>query len=226
MGGDDDEITYYNPGGINIANENPDMYREITNLQGLREDFRKDSIYSLDPNRYNERMIDSGNRASVGVQNQMASYGMAGSSAAVGAGSEARRQNEFAWDDRRLNDKIKAMQLEATLSGQISGNIMGVQNQFGNTQNAVIQAQQAAAAQEAAMWGQIIGAVGTVGGAMLGGPAGAMIGGSLGGLAGGGGGGGAAPTPMYAGGDGGYSVGKANGMYGGNPSAYGYGGYY
>lgn len=124
--GSDETITYDNPGAIDLSRENPELYKEIQNLQELRGQFRADSMYALDPSRYDARMRDSMATNQTAMQNRFASMGLAGSSTAMGAMNESDRLTQFAWDDRRLNDMMNSMKMEAALSGQIVFTIIEV----------------------------------------------------------------------------------------------------
>lgn len=167
MGGGDDEVTYYSPGRINLQEENPEAFREINNLRNLRDRFRSSSQFMLDDVRFDNRTMEAQERARTRLQNQFANMGLANSSLAVGAASESDRQIQMAYDDRQLNDFIRAMQMEAALSGQIGNNIFAIQNQFSNTQNAVNGAVQQKNAQEQAMWGDIMKTGGMIAGMAL-----------------------------------------------------------
>ncbi len=216
MGGGED-VTYYNPGTINLKDTNPEAFKEVDFLRNLREQYKGDVMNALNPGNYSERAGHDIINAQTRIQNQYAQAGLANSSASFGAQNEAVNSINRSYDEQRVNDLLRSLQTEAALSGQISNGIYGIQNQFSNTQNQYNQAIQQDNANQAALWGSIIGAAGTVAGAAVGGPAGAMAGASLfGGMAGGGGGGyspPASPSPSYA--PSGYSVGNAYGMYGG-----------
>lgn len=217
--GSDDTITYENPGTIDLQRENPALYAELQNLQELRGQFRADSSYALDPARYDARMRDSMATNQTAMQNRFANMGLAGSSTAMGAMNESDRLTQFAWDDRRLNDMMNAMKMEAALSGQIGGNINAIQGQFANTQNNILGLQQQANAQEQQMWSTLATVGGGIAGTLLAPGVGTAVGAGLGGQVGG-----AMASPSLSSN---YSVGSANGMYGGStyPSYYGFGGY-
>lgn len=223
MGGGED-ITYNNPGQIDLASSNPEQYAELQRIRALQDQFHNDSQNYLDPSRYDARMHEAMNTANTGIQNRFAQFGLAGSSAALGAQNESDRQLGMQWDDRRLNDMLRSLQAESSLSGQASGLIGGIQGQYGQTQDKVIQAQLSQAQQEQQLWSSIIGAGATIGATALAGPIGGAAAGSMAG----------SMSPMSSGGGesmAGYYMGgpnawmNNNSMYGyGTPGQYGWGG--
>lgn len=217
-GGDD--VQYSNPGQIDLKSQNPEMYGELQNVRDLRDNYRQDSQYALDPMRYNNRMLDDQARNNTSIQNKFSSYGLGGSSAAFGAGAQSDRQTSQQWDDRRLNDMMRSMQVESSLNGQAQGLIGGIQNQYGHMQDQVMNAQQQQNASNQQMWGQIATVGGAIAGTLIAPGVGTAAGASLGASMGGGGGGGSMPM------SGGYNaptVGGANGMYGNSAGGSGYG---
>jgi hypothetical protein len=221
MGGGDD-VKVYNPGSMDPKDQNPYAYEQQQYLMNMRDQFQANSMNAMDPNRYQMRRDDMMARNQAAISNRFASMGLAGSSTAVGAQGESDRQTGFAWDDRQMNDMMKSMQMQQGLTDNITKDIYQAQGQFGQYQDQMVQAQLQQQQQQNQMWGSVLGAAGTIGGALIAGPAGAAAGGALTGMVSGGGGvTGQAPA--------GWSVGNANGMYDygyGNPQNYGYGGSY
>ena len=214
--GKDQDFT--NPGTIDLQRWNPEAYKEISNMRGLRDAYRSSGMYALDGNQYQNRINEQMDKNTIGMSNQYASMGLAGSSTMFSGLAEANRQTQFAWDDRRNNEIMQAMQMEASLSGQINSDIYGIQNQYGQTQ----QQKNAAIAQQNAERNALIG---KLAGAAIG--AGAMVasgGASAAAPAASGASAAAMPAAQNAGyGFSNYSVGQAAGMYGG--SGYGSGNY-
>jgi hypothetical protein len=192
---DGNEISLKNPGQIDLQQANPDLWAQLERMKGLQGQFSQFSSQYLDPNRYASRRSDAMMRADVGAQNRAARMGLAGSSAAFGASDEAVRQAGFSWDDREMNDNLRATQMEQMLNGDVTKTIMGGQAAYGAFQQQYVdlamgaEAQNAqASSQNASMWGGILSAIGTIGGAAagfaVGGPAGAYAGGAAGGALG------------------------------------------
>lgn len=217
MGGGDD-IQVQNPGNIDLKASNPQAYAQMQYLQNMRDQFQNSSMNAMDPYKYDMRRNDSINRNQTAIQNRFANMGFAGSSMSVGAASEGARQTGFAWDDRQMSDMSKSIAVQQGLTDDMTGDIFKIQNQFGDYQTQMTNAQIAQQNQENEMWGNIMKAGGMIGGAALAGPVGAQAGGAAGGMA--------APgqsaylQPSNTGtyydgsGNGGYSVGGAYGNYG------------
>lgn len=229
--GSSDDIKMQNPGTADLSQSNPQGYAQMQYLSGLRDQYSSSSMNALDPGRYAARKADSMTRNDVATQNRFAGMGMAGSSTAVGAAQEGERQTGFAWDDRQMGDLQKSTAIQQGLTDDMTGDIFKMQGQFGDYQNQIANMQIQQQNQKNEMVGNIMKAAGTIGGAAIAGPVGAGAGGAVGGAA--------APgqqamLPSNTGtyydgsGNGGWSVGGANGNYGGgmNPSYYGYGGSY
>lgn len=172
--GSGEEVTYANPGHLDLKGINPALYSEIENTQQLRDRFRESSAYALDPARYDARMREDMAMANTSLQNRFAQMGLAGSSAAMGALNESDRRTMMAWDDRQVNDLLRSLQMEQALSGQISNGYLTIQNQYDNLQKNVANAQLQQQAQDQQMLGSIIGAGAMIGGTLLAGPAGGM----------------------------------------------------
>jgi hypothetical protein len=186
MGGGDD-IQVQNPGNVDPRLSNPYVGAQMDYLTGMRDQFDASSMNAMDPYKYNLRRDDSMARSDVATSNRYAQMGLAGSSLAANASLEGRRQLGFAWDDRQLGDMQKSMAIRQGLTDDISKNIFGIQGQFGQYQDQMVQQKIAQQNAENQMWGSVMQLGGTIGGALLAGPAGAVAGGALAGSAGGGG---------------------------------------
>lgn len=192
--GDDDDPQYVNlsnPGLTDLPTANPELYRELYGRRAIRDRFRDFADQYLDPQRYAERRDDLLQRADVQNMNRFSRMGLAGTSAAAGAGNESMRQIEFGMQDRAISDQMRLLQMENLLTGNIEKDILAIQTQYDNYQKAYMNmllgaehSNQAAEAADRAMWGQILSAVGATGGAiaggMAGGPSGAFMGANAG----------------------------------------------
>lgn len=225
MGGGDD-IQVHNPGTIDLQKANPEAYKELEYLRNNRTEFDRNAMRLTDEGTYQGWKDDAMSRSDVMMQNRYAQMGLAGSSLAMGSSAEAGRRLDMQYDQARLNDLMKVSQMQNSYSNQINQGVYGIQGQFSGYQDQQIQQQIAKQNADNQMWQGIMQLGGTAAGFALGGPPGAAAGSQLGSVAGQG----VAPTntgTFYNGsGNGGYSVGGASGMYGGNSSAYGYGGSY
>lgn len=177
----------------NLERDNPELFQELEQLRGLRtkaqQSFQQLGIF--DPARFDQRISEGQSRVTAGVQDQLSALGLAGSSVATGQIGEARRGVETAFRDRQLAETLQALQAEASLGQLTFQGLQSAQQQelakrFGILGILTGQQQSAAgalAAQEAAnagLLGSIFGALGTIGGAAIGGPAGAAVGGAAG----------------------------------------------
>lgn len=165
------------PGSINPLTTNPYMGSQITDMTNLRGMYH-DSIMNnyMNPAFYNQMRDQSGDRLTSGINNQYARMGLSGSSANAGAVTQGLIGNDQQWRERQLSDQMRAMQGESMLDNNINSMIGGIQNQYGDWQNQIVQtmmgiknSQNAQDASQNAMWGQIIGGVAGGGGAAAGG---------------------------------------------------------
>lgn len=167
--GGSDGFDLQDPGLIDLAKANPELYKELQYSRGRRDNFDNFAQQYTDPARYEQLRQLQRERAMVSNTNQFANIGLAGSSAAIGAGNEAASRVDMAMIDRQLADRMRIEQMDALLSGQVRGGISGIQNSFAQFQtqrmNAYLGKQQIDQADRAA----ILGAAGSIGGAVLGG---------------------------------------------------------
>lgn len=219
-----------NPGQIDIAHDNPEMYKEIQYARDQRDQMTGFEQNFLDPSRYQQMSDLYSQRASTSAMNRAAQMGMGGSSVGMGMANEAAFNTDQAMINRQLQDHMQIAQMNAVLNGGISNDILGVQNQFSAFQNGQMQAYNAAQAQNNANTNQMLGSLGSIGGMM-----------AAGGMAGGGAGAGAAGAGAAAGSFNGYqssnfgymsgvpsdystpSFGQSSPYYGGGGSSYGLG---
>lgn len=178
-----------NPGQIDISQDNPEMYKEIQYDRNQRDQMTGFEQNYLDPSRYQAMSDLYSQRASTSAMNRAAQMGMGGSSVGMGMANEASFNSDQAMINRQLSDHMQIAQMNSVLNGQISGDILGVQNQYANFQNGQMQAYNSAQAQNNASTNAMLGSLGSMGGMM-----------AAGGMMGGGGAGAAAPSvPSYGG---------------------------
>jgi len=128
-----------------------------------------------DPTRYANLSSEYQQNAYTRAADQYASAGLAGSSAAIGGATEAGRKVSMDMLNRQLSDR-----------SQIESTRLGYTAQLQNAGTAQMNAEIAKSNADNQMLGSILGAAGTVGGAILGGAPGAAVGGKIGAGAGGG----------------------------------------
>ena len=231
--GNDNTIDTYNPGSIDISKQNPTAYGNITALQGYQNKFNDYASTYTDPNRYQTMLNNSNAASNTSIANQMANVGLAGSSAMFGNQANAMRQNGLANQQQQFNDYQSILKDNASLTGQENSIAMGAQNQYGQYQNGIVQAQQQAdASQNQAIGSALQAGAGIASMAIAPNPFSAMaLANSMGGMSGGGGGSsygsmngyGAGGSSDYMGMAGMNSYGNDYGGYA-SPNMFGYGG--
>lgn len=196
------DVSYQDPGTTRLKDINPEVFAETDYLRNLRDKYHSQFQSALEPALYDERAGRQKDISRTAIQNRYAQSGLAQSSASYGAQQQSDISIQDQFERQRVSDMMRAMQLEAALSGQITGNTMGAQGQFAQSQNQYNQSVLQQNASDQAMWGSIIGAGAMIGGTLLAGPVGGAAAGQLAGsMTGGGGGGMAAPSyaqPNYA----------------------------
>lgn len=191
----DDEVPNWidirNPGTVDLAEVNPELYLELQERRGRRDEFSDSIDYLFDPAAYDERREEAIRRRSTQLGNLYAARGLSGSSVELGDISENARQIDFAFKDRQLGDQIRALQMENLLQSGVEADILrgqagfaGFQQQYLDTLLGLRAGDEAAAARNASIWGSIISGLATAGGAVAGGlvagPPGAAAGAGLG----------------------------------------------
>lgn len=163
-----------NPGMLDLAKANPELYRGINDLRGYGD--RLNGMYDelkgmYDPELYGARRDEMLQRQSTLLGNRFSQLGLSGSSAEAGALMEGSRQVDMNWEDRRLNDYLNYMrarqgltQQSMGLAQQIQNAVLAGQNQQGNFQQQyldtyadIINAGQAKDASDNSFWSSIIG---------------------------------------------------------------------
>lgn len=193
----DGNFLFHNPGTIDLASANPELYAQLQKAYGYHDQFNQFAQDYTDPSRYDSLTDLYATRASTDLGNRYAEMGLGGSSMAMGAQNQAVQNVDQQMIERKLNDRLRLTQMNQLLSGSENSLIDTMQNRYSNFQNSManFDTQQAIASSNAnSALAQGIGSVvGTGVGLLAGGPAGGIIGGSLGGKLGGG----AFPTQAY-----------------------------
>jgi hypothetical protein len=184
-------MSMQNPGSVDLSKANPALYAEMQRTNALRRQFDPFLQDAMDPNRYNARRDEAGQRMTTGMENYYARMGLSGSSAESSDLMEGHRQNNIAWEDRRLGEAMQIGGFMHGLDADYTKSLLVGQAGYGAFQGqmldmykAQMDSEAAAAAANAQLWGTVLGAAGTIGGAALGGPAGGAIGGQTGNIAG------------------------------------------
>ncbi len=129
------------PGQINLAETNPELFAELESIRGLR-DRSRDAFQDLgvfDADRFSGRVRESQSRQAASDQNRLAALGLAGTSTAQGTIQEGGRRIEQQFSDRQLRELLSAVQTESALTGQVQGTILTGQGQFAGFQGQQLQ---------------------------------------------------------------------------------------
>jgi hypothetical protein len=184
---DNQYLPLYNPGGLDPSRINPALYEQIQYLQNLRGDVSS----FFDPALLAQRRQLDLQRGDTAAQNRFAQYGLSGSSAEFGARGDVQMNTDLNYRSQEAMQRLQAAQMEAQLTGQIGQGINTIQqgysqfqNQYLNTVLGFNNADAQAQAANNQMIGQGIGALGSIAGFALAGPAGAAGGAALGKVAG------------------------------------------
>lgn len=163
-------------GGINPSEANPFAYKYLQNDDALYQQFQNSVAGgAFNDNFYNNMKMQQQNQIVNTMNNQFASSGLAGSSAAMGGINQAIQNNQMSWLNRQQGDQMRAMQGLEALNQQGMKDTMSLQKQYGDFQdmylqtiaNAMgLQAGQNAAntAQTGQIWSAGLGAVGSAAG--------------------------------------------------------------
>lgn len=165
-GGDDYEMQ--NPGNIDMASSNPEMYQELQLARQQRDQQQDFQQQFLNPDRYNQMTRRQEIQAQTAAMNNANATGMAGSSAAAGNVNQATFNVDQGMIDRQLSDHMQIAQMNQILNGQVTGDILGIQGQFAQMQIAQMQAAMGKSQTDSANSNAIMGAGATIGGSMLG----------------------------------------------------------
>lgn len=136
----DNSVNMKNPGSLDPSQLNPYAAAYLSKLNGVSDQYKGVADQYLNSDYYNKMMNEYGQRAQTSVDNNFARMGMAGSSAAAGAGMEAQRQNTMMWNQKRLQDAGTAASMMSGLDQRGYQGVMGIQNQYGGFQNSMADA--------------------------------------------------------------------------------------
>lgn len=150
--------------------QSPDQRDYVTRQ---RSEYDQWAEQYTNPQRYAEMGDYLTNQQVSANDNRMASMGLAGSSAALGANNEAIRRTGFGMWDRQLRDRNAIEGTRNSMTGMLNSMDMAALNREIAAQNA-----------DSQMWGSILSAGGMIAGAAIGGPMGAGVGGQIGGMMG------------------------------------------
>lgn len=166
------QMNYQNPGQFTASQLNPQAGAYADTLKGLQGQVANSMPGS---DYYSHMQQQQGQQINSSLQNQYSAMGLSGSSAAMGAMNQANIQNEQAWTGRQLSDSMHSAQLQGQLNQMGYQDVMGVQNQYGNFEDAYNQsianllgAQQQ---QQQANWqlgGNVFGSLAGAGGMVMG----------------------------------------------------------
>lgn len=164
-------INLMNPGSMGPGEVNPYANQVLQNNQNLYGMFQNSAAGgAFNPNFYNQLKNSQQQQITSSMGNQYAAMGLSGSSAEMGGMANAVSNNQMNWLNRQQSDQMRAMQGLSGMNQQMYGDIMGIQNQYGNYEDTAaqsqlgllgLQQQQRAANQQ--LEGQIVG--GLLGGA-------------------------------------------------------------
>lgn len=127
-----------NPQGVNPYTANPYAGAELSNLQGLQGAQGQIMSEAFDPSYYNSLKANAITGSTTSIDNQYAKMGLAGSSANLGADSSSINNLNQYYLNRQMGDQEHAIQGMAGLDNSMYGDIMGIQGQYGDFQNGIL----------------------------------------------------------------------------------------
>ena len=150
------QMSYQNPGLMSPSGLNPAAAAYASQLQGLGQQIQGATPGSA----YYQGMANTqGAAIQSSIGNQMAGMGLSGSSAAAGAMTQAGIQNNQAWTQKQFQDTMASAQAQGQLNQAGYGQTMGIQNQYGEFEDAYNQsianllgAQQQSSEAETSAW--------------------------------------------------------------------------
>ena len=148
------------PGMMNPGQLNPYAQQYMQNNQNLMSQMQGSM---LNPQQYAQLQGTQQQNLTTSLDNQYAAMGLSGSSAEMGGVAQAVNQNQMSWLNRQQGDERNYASAMSGLNQQGYGDLMGIQNQYGNFQDAYSQdvvglygIQQGAQAANNQMWGQMV----------------------------------------------------------------------
>lgn len=161
-----------NPGMMDPNSINPYASQYLQNNQDLMAQVHN-SV--LSPSQYGQLQNTQQANLTTSMDNQYARMGLSGSSAEMGGVAQAINQNSMNWMNRQQSDMSNYAHMYSSLNQQGYGDVMGLQNQYGNFQDvygqdmfSLMGINQQDNASNNQMWGNIISsglsAVGSIAG--------------------------------------------------------------
>lgn len=134
------DIQLQHPGLVDPLAVNPYANQYLQHTNDLYSMFSNSAAGgAFNPSFYNQMMQNQQNQMTTGLGNQYARMGLSGSSAEMGGMANAIQSNQMNWMNRQQSDQMRAMQGLQSLNNTGYQQTMGIQNQYGDFQDAYSQ---------------------------------------------------------------------------------------